>query len=390
MQDALFSGLASMGAGRYRFIVFSHDPVPKAMSDGLSHEPIVAFSAVESAGLVFRAYVARFFLWVLQMLGVGGGRTVRRLAKWKRLEPKHFQQMRNLNIRLLWNMNQHELPTPTPFIRTIWEANHRIHSMYPEYSYSRFGFESLDGNMAESLARASYVITGTHEGKQQLVEMLGVHKDKVRVIPFPVPALGHLGVAKSRGSYIFYPARFWPHKNHVVILEALKILRTEHGLDLRCILTGSDEGNLDYVSRYARRLGIADLVEYRGRVSEEEICDLYAGALALVFASAVGPDNLPPLEAMGLGCPVITADVPGAREQFGDAALFFSATDERGLVDRLLELLADDGLRGTLVERGRALVEVLTSDAYVAQVMAMLDEFSLVARAWERCDSTFT
>ena len=37
--------------------------------------------------------------------------------------------------------------------------------------------------------------------------------------------------------------------------------------------------------------------------------------------SLFGPENLPPLEAMALGCPVVAADVPGAREQLGDAAL---------------------------------------------------------------------
>src|SRR6202020_3153539 len=98
----------------------------------------------------------------------------------------------------------------------------------------------------------------------------------------------------------------------------------------------SDGGNLDYVLRYAERLGVRDLVDYRGRVSEEELGALYTGAWALTYASGVGPDNLPPLEAMALGCPVVTADVPGAQEQFGDSALRFHPTDEAALAALLL------------------------------------------------------
>ena len=58
-------------------------------------------------------------------------------------------------------------------IRTVWEANHRIHPMFPEYSYARFTFDGLDRNMAYSLARASYVVVGTKEGKQQVVSRGG-------------------------------------------------------------------------------------------------------------------------------------------------------------------------------------------------------------------------
>jgi len=101
-----------------------------------------------------------------------------------------------------------------------------------------------------------------------------------------------------------------------VILEALKILKQDHSIELPCVFTGADQGNLAYVLRYAERLGVQDLIDYRGKVSDVELAALYKGAVALVYASAVGPDNLPPLEAMALACPVITADVPGAREQY--------------------------------------------------------------------------
>ncbi len=123
------------------------------------------------------------------LLGVSGGHLHDRLVAWIKVEPAHYQQMRNLNVRLLWNQNQHELKTPLPYIRTIWEANHRIHSTYPKYSYSRFSCYSLDGGMGGSLLRASYVIVGTEKGRKQVVSLFGVHEDKFRLISFSTPAL---------------------------------------------------------------------------------------------------------------------------------------------------------------------------------------------------------
>jgi glycosyltransferase involved in cell wall biosynthesis len=392
LQRAILSGLAKVGSERYRFIVFSHDRSTTPV-DGFVHHRVVRYGQWEEIARRLRAIVGKVLLWAWQLTGASGGRTWEYLARLSNFEPKHFQQMRDLNIRLLWNMNQHELKVPVPFMRTIWEANHRIRPMYPEYSYTVHGFDGLDGRMADSLARASYVITGTVEGKRQLVEMLGVYEAKVRVIPFPAPILpdSKLELALTPSErYILYPARFWPHKNHVVILEALEILKQDHSIDLTCVFTGADQGNLAYVLNYAERLGIRDLIDYRGEITDAELAALYKGAVALVFASAAGPDNLPPLEAMALSCPVIIADVPGAREQCGDAALYFGSTDERSLADRLLTLLADNTIRQQRTARGKERITKLDGDNYATAVMSILDEFSAIARAWERCDSRFT
>ncbi len=397
LQAEIFEGLRRRAVGRFRFIVLSHDAKLHDLWPGFEHQIIAADGPWARLGLDLRAALGRALGRLWSLTGASGGRTKARLERWSAREPKHYAQIRALDIRLLWSMNQHHLPSPVPFMRTIWEANHRIHSMFPEYSYSRYGFDGCEADMADSLARASYVITGTREGKRQLVQMLGVHEAKIRVIPFPTPAPSEAGVsdgasagAKVDHPYILYPARFWPHKNHVVILEALRILRERHGRKIRCVFTGADEGNLAYVLGYAERLGVADLIDYRGRVDEAELAALYSGAAALVFASAVGPDNLPPLEAMALGCPVITADVPGASEQYGDAALRFPPTDEKALANQILTVLDDAPTRESLIGRGRAQAARYTPEAYAGAVLAILDEFALVARAWERCDSQFT
>jgi glycosyltransferase involved in cell wall biosynthesis len=159
---------------------------------------------------------------------------------------------------------------------------------------------------------------------------------------------------------------------------------------MRCIFSGGDEGNLEYVLRYADKVGVRDMVGYVGIVSEEDLSCLYASAVGLVYSSAVGPDNLPPLEAMSLGCPVIAAEVPGAHEQLGNAALYFSPMSERELAERVKDLLGSTTLRERLVSDGWIRAKSWTVEDYANEVISIIDEFLIVARAWEKCDSVFT
>jgi glycosyltransferase involved in cell wall biosynthesis len=394
-QHALFAGLERLAGHRYHFMVFSQDQAARSEeTDAFSYHQLRREGRFSPLARWFKPRLGRVLLGARGILGASGGRLNDAIRRWSHVEPAYYQQLRDLNVRLLWNMNQHELPTPLPFIRTIWDVNHRIHSMYPEFSYTRFGFDGCEAGMAQSLARASYVIVGTEEGGRQVTSLFGASPTKVRVIPFPTPLLPKVDLGAARDAdhrpYIFYPARFWPHKNHYVILAALKLLREARGLDVRCVFTGADEGNLAYVLSSAARLGVDDLVEYHGQVSDERLVELYAGASALVYASAVGPDNLPPLEAMSLDCPVVTAEVPGAREQYGEAALYFPPADERALAEQIATLLQQPKIRQTLITRGRSRATLFTVDDYAAGVLEILDEFAQLARAWPRCDSEFT
>ena len=108
---------------------------------------------------------------------------------------------------------------------------------------------------------------------------------------------------------------------------------------------------------------------------------MYRGAYALVYLSYFGPENLPPLEALALGCPVVCADVPGAREQLGSAALFVSPADPPAVAEALRSL-GDDSLRGRLMEAGRSLAKQRSASAYVRGVIDFLDDFEPITRCW--------
>ncbi len=273
-----------------------------------------------------------------------------------------------------------------PFGIVLWDLEHLRHPFFPEVSMW-YEWERRERYYHQILKRAALIFVPNETGRREAIDYYHVHPERLVLVPHPTPDWAlTAGPAIFDGNrafdYLLYPAQFWPHKDHVVILHALALLRQEYGWPLRTVFVGSDKGNQSHVQERARALGVDDLVEFRGFIPKEELIALYRNAFALCYASFFGPENLPPLEAMALACPVVTAEYDGAHEQLGEAALFFPRADERALAERLLELKGNAALRKQLVERGLERSRRFTSDDFARVIEEAIDQFSRIRRAW--------
>ena len=244
---------------------------------------------------------------------------------------------------------------------------------------------------SRNLRRAAGVIVPNEAGKSQLVRHFQVEEERIMCLAHPTPefalrvdeADAHAGLRERlgvRASYLFYPAQFWAHKNHYNALRALAALH-EAGAHYELVLVGDDKGQARHVASLVREMGLSDSVHQLGFVETEVLVALYRGAHSLLYLSCFGPDNLPPLEAYALGWPVVASDVPGAREQLGEAALLVSPTDRQGIVVAV-RTLEDDAERARRVDAGRARAGRFTAHGYVQRVCSFLDDFEHVRRCW--------
>lgn len=302
-----------------------------------------------------------------------------------------YRLSKEYSIDIFWFLTHQIEVVDTPFIGTVLDVEHRLHPFFPEVSVSGNTWDERDAFFRFMIPRASYVICGTEEGKRQVVHFFQPHPDQVRVVPFFAPSFvnDNQEIADNITAkilidrpYLLYPAQFWPHKNHVCLLNALKNLIENNGIDLQLVFTGTDKGNAAHVRHMAQELGIMDRVIFTGFVSNAELAGLYRSALALVYPSFFGPDNLPPLEAFALGCPVIAADGAGAREQLGDAALLIDSGCEHEISAAVINLIQNPQLRSRLVESGYKRVFNLTPAHYVSQILSIVDEFKTYRRCW--------
>lgn len=286
--------------------------------------------------------------------------------------------------------------TDLPFISTVWDLQHRLQPYFPEVS-ARGQWDSRESIYQCFLPRASLVITGTQRGKSEIEYFYRVDSHRIKVLPLPTPSFALERGFRTSGMqpseslkkfglsskpFILYPAQFWPHKNHVVILETLRVLR-QSNIELQAVFVGSDQGNESIVRSLVHQLGLSDQVTFLGFVSRDELCDLYQNCFALVFPSYFGPDNLPPLEAFAMGAPVIAADVPGTKEQLGDAALFFPPGDSDALAEQIVNLRQTASLRETLIAAGLERASRWTSQHYAAALDDAFDELVPFLRCWQ-------
>jgi alpha-1,3-rhamnosyl/mannosyltransferase len=106
--------------------------------------------------------------------------------------------------------------------------------------------------------------------------------------------------------FLLYPAITYPHKNHLVLLDAFARLDGA-AADAQLVLTGGRGPDEELVQERIRQLGLTGRVQRPGRVDSATLEALYAAASAVVVPSRYEGFGLPVLEAMVRGRPVVAA-----------------------------------------------------------------------------------
>jgi len=300
------------------------------------------------------------------------------------------EQLQAAGVEFVWQLGAPGQVVEVPYMVVVWDLQHRLQPWFPEVS-GNGNWQHRDTLYNAVLGRAAAVIVGTQVGKLEVERFFRIDPSRILIIPHPTPHFTEKGVEGEApirekygisGDYLFYPAQFWAHKNHVNLLMALELLKSRLGKSMSAAFVGADHGNLAHVKATAERLGLTDRVHFLGFVSREDLTDLYRQAFALSYVTFFGPENLPPLEAFALGCPVIASEDSGAREQLGAAVLYVDPTSPEQIADAVVRLATEEGLRQKLADAGREIALARTPEMFVSEVLAFLDRFEAVRRCW--------
>jgi glycosyltransferase involved in cell wall biosynthesis len=213
--------------------------------------------------------------------------------------------------------------------------------------------------------QAVMVVAMSRWGKRDLIEQYDLPEDKVQIIPWaPVieayrqPSLHDIAQTRARLGlpevFALYPAKAWPHKNHLRLLEALRILREQHGLVIPAVFTGTQNGLEVPLREEAARLGIAEQILFTGFVDPVQLRSLYRLARLLVFPSLFEGWGMPILEAFAAELPVTSSNVTCLPDLTAGAALLFDPSDPAAIAAAIGDLWTDGSKRDELVRRGSA------------------------------------
>lgn len=268
---------------------------------------------------------------------------------------------------------------PGLVVGTIHDLMHRYEPHFPEVS-SRFRFHIREQRF-RSISRACVaVLVDSKVGQGQVVQSYHVEASKIFSLPYVAPS--YLSSTNERedfdrhyqlpSRFLFYPAQFWPHKNHKRLIESIKAVAQRYP-DVALVLSGGFRHAYEEVRHYAEALGMVERIRFVGYVPDTDLQGFYRRARALVMPTFFGPTNIPPLEAMALGCPALVSGIYGMFEQCGDAALYFSPLSVDEMTDQIMKVWGDDALAQELARKGIERSQGKTQLQFNDQVRTILD-----------------
>ena len=296
-----------------------------------------------------------------------------------------------VDLLLLLSPNLEGFSYRLPFIVPVFDLNHRLQPQFPEVS--AFGeFNKREYYYINTCRFATLILVDSEIGKADVLRFYGdyIDEDRIRILHYYPPINGRSfpdaqDLARVRGKYklpprfFFYPAQFWPHKNHAQIIQAIKLIADQTGETVRVVFCGTYwhytmAMHFKELMETAQKIGVADRVFYLGPVPDADMGALYTLSAGLVMPTFFGPTNIPPLEAWHFRRPVITSDIPGMREQIGDAGLLIDPRSPQALAEAMQRLWRDEALCSELVARGKQRLASFNWNSFVDKLAAVVME----------------
>jgi glycosyltransferase involved in cell wall biosynthesis len=215
--------------------------------------------------------------------------------------------------------------------------------------------------------RADLIVGISHATCRDIIDHLGVEAEKVVTV---YPGTTHLVSADEaeilrvtrlhgiEGGYVLFVSRLDPRKNVSRLLQAFD----DSGLapDFQLVVVGPSAWHMDEMQRTFGRLKSRRRIRMIDYVPDDDLGALYAGASFFVYPSLLEGFGLPILEAMSVGCPVLTSNVSSMPEVAGEAALYVDPYDLDSLTSGLQRMASDTALRRRLSKAGYERTQLFT------------------------------
>jgi len=238
-------------------------------------------------------------------------------------------------------------------ISTICDLQHEY---FPE-NFSEKYLKYRKENYKYTALNSNHIISISNYTKKTIIKKYKINPNKITTIYLGVNNIKNKkGTISLPKNFIFYPAAFWPHKNHKILIEALGKLSHKFP-DLSLVFTGfrktikniKVKKEIDDLIKFYK---LSKKVMFLGYVSNENLNYIYDKAKAMVFPSSFEGFGLPIIEAFKHELPVIAANNTSISEITGDARLLFKTNDLKMLIECIKKVLTNHKLKEQLANKG--------------------------------------
>jgi glycosyltransferase involved in cell wall biosynthesis len=253
-------------------------------------------------------------------------------------------------------------PTRKPLVMTI-------HDVLPLQIPDLYGprFVRISRHHLEHARQARVVVTTCETTADRIAETGVVSRSKIVVAP--LGRRRELGLTEPLipPPYLLAVGSVTPRKAFDLLADAIAILGEDAPT---VVVAGPDGWRAEEVHARIRSSVAADKFRFLGRIDDASLERLFRHASALCHPSLAEGFGIPCLEAMGLGVPVVAADIPSVRE-LGDGSIeLVPAGDPEAFADGLRRVLTDPNRRAELIAHGLVRSEGYTWSAMTQKIVA--------------------
>ncbi len=271
---------------------------------------------------------------------------------------------RRLDLDCLhWFSGTQALLNSVPAAVTVYD----LQSFLDLAPYSRIKRVYLKAMVSQTVRRARILLPMSRATENDLRRIFKVRHSRLAVVP-PVLA-PEFRPARQEDIFSFrsehglpekfwlYVSHFYPHKNHLRLLEAYLILKSRYPSAWPLVLRGDDKSAVSSVRQFVKDRGLETEVRFLPPLEDFQLPFLFSASAALIFPSLYEGGGLPVVEAMACGLPVAAAGIPPLKEFAGAAALYFDPYDTSSMAEAMIKLETEPGLQEASRSLGLARAE---------------------------------
>lgn len=263
----------------------------------------------------------------------------------------------------------------TPVVATVMDAIPLAHPEWVSYSFKRFN----NALWRRSVHWATRIVTISEFSRNEIEHWFRVRGDRIDVVPlgvdrrwFKQPCAKDREAVRVRyqlpDAYFLSVGTLQPRKNIKRLIAAHRQLPNTLRREVPLVIVGKAGWDChDEVAQLQARDDAG--LQWLGYVPAEDLPNILAGAVALVFVSLHEGFGLPVLEAFAARIPVVASGTTALAEIGGDAAFLVDPTDPGEISDAMRQILQASGLAEHMRESGLARAQQFTWEQTAARTL---------------------
>jgi glycosyltransferase involved in cell wall biosynthesis len=249
---------------------------------------------------------------------------------------------------------------------------------YPEF-FNSHELSERDTNLNLACEKSDQLVCISNFVKSTVLKYTKFDESKIVAIPillphrFPQISDEHKrNVLKkfllNENDFLLYPANFWAHKNHKILLTAFGIFLKKHpASSLKLVLTGSPSNEQKALKDAVEAMSLSERVIFTGYLSNDDMEALMQTCKAIIFPSLYEGFGMPLVEAFAHKKPVLCSNVTSLPEVGEDAVFYFDPRKPDDIVRTIEQLIERPDLVQTMLEKANERLSNLGSSEDMAR-----------------------